>query len=446
MDNRFYVPGAGWDLLSKTLRNVKDGDNITDEYYAVIMDIIEATKEQPKLRFYVRMLQPCDPNLKGTPHDFCVNPIEAESDMYQYYTRQHTMCEVPKVYNHGIKKGLIVKIKLNKKTSLNKTYVDTSNSIVLDVFDEDTSKELFPTIFTTASQKIISAKETQQKNLTSATTIGNYSIPTEVGCFNLGDRQLYNGFMPDDLIQTVEDYCKGEGVKCSENVVKIDKHDKPVRLYKGIMPDYIKFCDTYYDLVTKKHPKLSLKINQSYRSLEEQVKLKANDPKTAASPGTSNHSWGLAIDIANTNRFENGDYIVPSDNEMRELAARIGIEFNVDNRLRLQRGVILEKSYVRNIIFNKMGNFTHPFTSTRSNMPESWHYEVKFANAFGNVKINKCPTPGTQPQVENTTGSKAGEAESIAGDVEPTEDGANDADTSGSTTEQPPAEIEAQTQ
>ncbi|WP_435299151.1 M15 family metallopeptidase [Timonella sp. A28] len=42
----------------------------------------------------------------------------------------------------------------------------------------------------------------------------------------------------------------------------------------------------------------SLKLTDSYRTLETQYVLKAQKPFLAARPGTSNHGWGLAVDIA----------------------------------------------------------------------------------------------------------------------------------------------------
>ena len=42
---------------------------------------------------------------------------------------------------------------------------------------------------------------------------------------------------------------------------------------------------------------LTLSITDSYRSYDEQVALKAQKPTLAATPGKSNHGWGIAFDI-----------------------------------------------------------------------------------------------------------------------------------------------------
>lgn len=42
---------------------------------------------------------------------------------------------------------------------------------------------------------------------------------------------------------------------------------------------------------------VNLSLTSSYRSYEEQVRLKELKPTLAATPGTSNHGWGLAVDL-----------------------------------------------------------------------------------------------------------------------------------------------------
>lgn len=41
----------------------------------------------------------------------------------------------------------------------------------------------------------------------------------------------------------------------------------------------------------------NLTISGGYRSFSEQVSTKASRGKWAATPGTSNHGWGLAVDL-----------------------------------------------------------------------------------------------------------------------------------------------------
>lgn len=50
-----------------------------------------------------------------------------------------------------------------------------------------------------------------------------------------------------------------------------------------------------------------LSITDSYRSYEAQVDLKRRKPRLAGKPGTSNHGWGRAIDVANVD-FRDREY------------------------------------------------------------------------------------------------------------------------------------------
>ena len=47
----------------------------------------------------------------------------------------------------------------------------------------------------------------------------------------------------------------------------------------------------------KKDTGKDIAVTDSYRSLESQVSVAARKPGFAARPGTSNHGWGLALDL-----------------------------------------------------------------------------------------------------------------------------------------------------
>jgi LAS superfamily LD-carboxypeptidase LdcB len=51
-----------------------------------------------------------------------------------------------------------------------------------------------------------------------------------------------------------------------------------------------------------------LKITGSYRTLEEQISTRAAKGTMAAVPGTSNHGWGLAIDLDQANGYRSAQY------------------------------------------------------------------------------------------------------------------------------------------
>lgn len=47
-----------------------------------------------------------------------------------------------------------------------------------------------------------------------------------------------------------------------------------------------------------------LELTDSYRSFDQQVATKARKGRLAATPGTSNHGWGLAVDLASNINIE----------------------------------------------------------------------------------------------------------------------------------------------
>ena len=83
-----------------------------------------------------------------------------------------------------------------------------------------------------------------------------------------------------------------------------------------------------------------LSLSDSYRSYDEQVALKAKRGKWAATPGTSNHGWAMAVDI----RDGVGQFGTPEHEWMLENSARYG--------------------------------WQHPdWAEPNGSLPEAWHWE-----------------------------------------------------------------------
>ncbi|WP_421734276.1 M15 family metallopeptidase [Cellulomonas sp.] len=59
-----------------------------------------------------------------------------------------------------------------------------------------------------------------------------------------------------------------------------------------------------------------LKITGSYRTLEEQISTRAAKGTMAAVPGTSNHGWGLAIDLDQVSGYRSAQYVWLKANAM----------------------------------------------------------------------------------------------------------------------------------
>lgn len=99
---------------------------------------------------------------------------------------------------------------------------------------------------------------------------------------------------------------------------------------------------------------VNMSITSSYRTYEEQVRLKAEKPTLAAKPGTSNHGWGLAIDFGGgINTFGSAQH-----NWMRANA-------------------------------NTFGWFHPRWAQYDGSLPEPWHWEYAGAVASGNLDQNR---------------------------------------------------------
>jgi hypothetical protein len=92
---------------------------------------------------------------------------------------------------------------------------------------------------------------------------------------NFKNKEIRNGEIPQSLIGKAK---KGGIFKA--------------RLMKEIVPKYDELCEAF----RKEFPTIQLS-GVGYRSLQQQVDLKKQKPRLAAVPGTSNHGWGLAVDL-----------------------------------------------------------------------------------------------------------------------------------------------------
>ena len=95
-------------------------------------------------------------------------------------------------------------------------------------------------------------------------------------------KKVYNGNLPPELLTTT-DY-------------KVDQNRSPypksVTVLTEALPFWESFADAYVGYFGKPVP-----INDSYRPYAQQVYMKDKHGGGAAYPGTSNHGWGLALDI-----------------------------------------------------------------------------------------------------------------------------------------------------
>ena len=69
------------------------------------------------------------------------------------------------------------------------------------------------------------------------------------------------------------------------------------------------------NIAYRQHFGTNICISGTYRTLSEQVRLKGEKPGLAATPGTSEHGWGLAADLCNgPDRYGSAQYVWLRDN------------------------------------------------------------------------------------------------------------------------------------
>ena len=83
-----------------------------------------------------------------------------------------------------------------------------------------------------------------------------------------------------------------ENGKLPSELLKKSKHHKWAKFLVDVVDAYDKLHDAF-----KAHFGKDLILTDHYRTYSAQVDLKSRKPKAAATPGTSNHGWGLAFDF-----------------------------------------------------------------------------------------------------------------------------------------------------
>jgi LAS superfamily LD-carboxypeptidase LdcB len=69
------------------------------------------------------------------------------------------------------------------------------------------------------------------------------------------------------------------------------------------------------NIAYRQHFGTNICISGTYRTISEQVRLKGEKPGLAATPGTSEHGWGLAADLCNgPDRYGSAQYVWLRDN------------------------------------------------------------------------------------------------------------------------------------
>lgn len=167
-----------------------------------------------------------------------------------------------------------------------------------------------------------------------------------------------NGKLPEEILFTVEQGLKfpelfsHSGKSSSE--LGIPTHDTKGRPIKFIKEAIVPFIN----LAIKFNTELKIgpmQITDSYRTYERQVQLATAEATKdyAATPGTSNHGWGVAFDISGTNIDMDGDKKVTFA-DRQETPIYKWLEQNGNNfknPLKIKEGWHWENIKVRNQIY-----------------------------------------------------------------------------------------------
>lgn len=198
----------------------------------------------------------------------------------------------------------------------------------------------------TNNANCISLKDIDFSAGTSAGVLyGTVNIPFED--ISDGQKSFYkgievaNGRLPSDILASPW------SVANDHYVPKDDRKGRPILFIQDLIESFIELCREYYDEYEEK-----IVINDSYRSYERQVQLDKTS-KYAATPGYSNHGWGVAFDVNGTNVCKNG---CPSSKSIERFTSPIYAFLD-------QQGA------------GRHGFINPPSMRYDGSLPESWHWE-----------------------------------------------------------------------
>ena len=161
-------------------------------------------------------------------------------------------------------------------------------------------------------------------------------------------REVANGRLPEDILATpwAPEY--------DLYVPQKDYSGRPTVFIKDLIEPFRALCLEFYENFNGS----KIVITDTYRTYARQVDLERRKPALAATPGYSNHGWGVAFDVAGTNNC-------PSYGGSGKCPSNRSIE-------RFQSPVYQ--------FLDKGGSGTQGFVNPPSlryngRLPESWHWE-----------------------------------------------------------------------
>lgn len=313
----FESVDGSYNLFENAIRNAMEYDNKRSDLF----DAVLLTDPQPVTRDPSGNLVPaatksnnyaCMVRIMGqdSPHRFLADPCELHTNTTVEDRRrafnliqQHTKVFLTEAQNDSLVAGEIISIRLERgsygtfKTSEAKEFVEivTRKGSLGDITGV--------TPIDTACGTLISAfGATDLMSL--GALAGDRPTPKVMTHIESGFI-IENGRIPEDLLVAIP--------SLYPNVPTTDDSGRPIKFVAELIEPFVELAQAYHKEFGEE-----ISVSDSYRSYDRQVSMKANPRYSnyAATPGTSNHGWGVAFDVNGTKvTHPGGPFVSDNDND-----------------------------------------------------------------------------------------------------------------------------------
>jgi hypothetical protein len=152
-------------------------------------------------------------------------------------------------------------------------------------------------------------------NFGGATFLGDIRTVEQTATYIPTEEPISNGKLPSNLIESVDSRYAEGGKKLLRG---------PTSDVYSAVRDFDKLAKAFFDNFGKK-----IKLTSGYRSFDQQVAIKRKktyegNPNEAATPGTSNHGWGVAFDYDTTDKDGKKGFDSETYKWLKENAGKFG--------------------------------------------------------------------------------------------------------------------------
>jgi len=303
----FESVDGSYNLFENAIRNAMEYDNKrSDLFDAVLLTDPQPVPRDPSGNLVAAGTKSnnyaCMVRIMGqdSPHRFLADPCELHTNTTVEDRRrafnliqQHTKVFLTEAQNDSLVAGEIISIRLERgsygtfKTSEAKEFVE--------IVTRKGSGALFSVApIDTACGSLISAfGATDLMSL--GALAGDRPTPKVMTHIESGLR-IENGKIPEDLLLTIP--------QLYPNVPTTDSSGRPIKFVAELIQPFVELAKAYHEEFGE-----TISVSDSYRSYSRQVSMKANPRYSnyAATPGTSNHGWGVAFDVNGTYNDADGN-------------------------------------------------------------------------------------------------------------------------------------------